>query len=119
MAKFKASEREKIREQLNRDPCRYGIPKRVYGSAVVGSFNIRKLGGVDKRDAHTWQFLADLCSHYDLLAVQEVMADTTGLERLRDLMGDDYELIVSDTTGASPMNQASMSVSLSFTTRER
>ena len=75
MAKFTADEWQKIRDRLNADPQRYGLPERVYGSVVLASANVRKLGAKRKRDAHTWRFLADVFSHFDLLAVQEVLED--------------------------------------------
>ena len=51
MAKFKAAEWQKIRDRLNADPQRYGLPARVYGSAVIASANIRKLSAsIDSRN---------------------------------------------------------------------
>lgn len=91
-----------IRAALAADPARYGIPARVYGSAVAGTFNIRKLGAVGSREPETWHFLAGLCRHFDLLAIQEVMPDVSGLEHLLDIVGQDFGMIVSDTTGAFP-----------------
>ena len=41
---FTKAEWAKIRRQLNKDPVHYGLPQRQYGSVVIGSFNIRKLG---------------------------------------------------------------------------
>ncbi len=99
---FTPDEWSAIRERLAADPVRYGLPTRVYGSAIAGSFNIRKLGAVAKRDEDTWRFLAGLCKHFDLLAIQEVMTDTEGVEHIVDRIGDDFGLIVSDTTGTFP-----------------
>lgn len=113
MSEFTRSEWQKIRDRLNAHPERYGIPTRIYGSAVVGSFNIRKLGRVESRDDDTWQFLADLCRHFDLLGIQEVMPDTSGLNHLIDLTGQDFGLIVSDTTGAFP-NEPGLDERLAF-----
>ena len=104
---FTAAEWASIRTQLATDPVSFGLPQRVYGSVVLGSFNIRKLGRlgtgrVHERDPHVMAFLADVCRHFDLLAVQEVMSQTEGVIELKRLMGDEYGLIVSDTTGALP-----------------
>jgi hypothetical protein len=99
---FTSAEWRTIRATLNADPTRYGLPSRIYGSAICGSFNIRKLGAVDKRDEDTWRFLTGLCRHFDLLAIQEVMTDTAGIEHIADRLGPDFGLIVSDTTGAFP-----------------
>ena len=99
---FTKGEWVKIRQQLARHRTAYGLPKRVYGSVVLGSFNIRKLGRVGGRNAATWEFLADVCRRFDLLAVQEVMGDLSGLRELLRRMGPEYDLIVSDKTGAFP-----------------
>ncbi len=113
MAKFKASEWQMIRETLNADPVRYGLPARVYGSVVAASANVRKLGAKAKRDRHTWQFFADVFRHFDLLAVQEVLEDMEGLYHLKDLMGPQFEMIVSDTTGSFP-NEGGLAERLAF-----
>ena len=69
MAKFTTAEWQKIRARLNADPRRYGLPERVYGSVVLASANIRKLGAIDRRDADTWAFFADVFRHFDLLRI--------------------------------------------------
>ena len=81
---------------------RFGLPKRVYGSVVLGSFNIRKLGSSRSRNEDTWKFLADVCTHFDLLAIQEILDDLSGIRRLMELLGPDFSLVISDTTGAFP-----------------
>lgn len=113
MAKFKASEWATIRQTLNADPARYGLPARIYGSVVAASANVRKLGAKAKRDRHTWQFFADVFRHFDLLAVQEVLDDMEGLYHLKDLMGPQFDMIVSDTTGSFP-NEGGLAERLAF-----
>ncbi len=111
--KFSPDEWTRIRERLNDDPDRYGLPRRVYGSAVLGSANVRKLGARRKRDRHTWRFLADVFRHFDLLAIQEVLEDMEGLRHLKELMGDEFGMVVSDTTGAFP-NEGGLAERLAF-----
>lgn len=54
MAKqFTSAEWRSIRARLESDPERYGLPKREYGSVLLGSFNIRKLGSSRSRSADT------------------------------------------------------------------
>lgn len=113
MAKFTKGEWKKIRAKLNANPQRYGLPARTYGSVVMASANVRKLGAVDRRDADTWQFFADVFRHFDLLAVQEVLDDMGGLRHLKGLMGDEFGMIVSDTTGAFP-NEAGLDERLAY-----
>lgn len=102
MPDLTAAEWEKIDALFAADPYQYGLPKRIYGSVVLASFNIRKLGKVSTRSANTWEFLAQVCSYFDLLAIQETMADLEGFHRLYSLMGSDFEAVVSDTTGVFP-----------------
>lgn len=100
--KFTNDEWQKINTLFEQSADEFGLPKRVYGSVVLGSFNIRKLGDVANRDEPTWEFLAKVCSHFDLLAVQEVMDDLGGLRKLLELMGSRFGVIVSDKTGVFP-----------------
>ena len=39
-----SAEWKKVKEPLDRDRARYGPPEREYGSVLLASFNIRKLG---------------------------------------------------------------------------
>lgn len=99
---FTSAEWKEIRKTLDKDPERFGLPKRVYGSVTLGSFNIRKLGSSRNRNQDTWDFLAHVCKQFDLLAIQEILDDLSGLRRLMSLLGPDFGLIISDTTGAFP-----------------
>ncbi|MFQ5882783.1 MAG: endonuclease/exonuclease/phosphatase [Candidatus Methylomirabilales bacterium] len=99
---FTRSEWNKIRETLESDPARYGLPDRVYGSVVLASFNIRKLGSTSSRTKDTWEFLAYVCRRFDLLAVQEIQDELSGLRKLQELMGPEFDMIVSDKTGVFP-----------------
>ncbi len=104
MTTFSASEWARIREELAKDPSIYGLPERKYGSVLIASFNIRKLGKINSssRDNATMQFLADVCRRFDLVAVQEIMPDLDGIRDLRDKMGELYGLVVSDIVGTFP-----------------
>ena len=105
---FTEREWKQIRRTLSKDPVGFGLPEHVYGSLVLASFNIRKLGklrgsrGTDGRNEATMQFLADVCRHFDVIGVQEVMNDMAAIRRLKELLGDEYGLIVSDVVGAFP-----------------
>ena len=39
---------------------------------------------------------------FGLMAVQEIMDDLSGLQRLMSLLGPDYSMVVSDQTGVFP-----------------
>ena len=103
MAKqFTPAEWKPIRARLEEDPQRYGLPQRECGSVLLGSFIVRKLGSSRSRSPDTWEFLADVCRTFDLLAVQEIMDDLSGLRRLMSLLGPEFSLVVSDLTGVFP-----------------
>ena len=62
---FTSAEWRRIRERLEAAPESYGLPQREYGSVLIGSFNIRKLGSARSRNSDTWEFLADVCRSFD------------------------------------------------------
>jgi hypothetical protein len=108
-SRFSAAEWRKI-EALNPDD--FGLPKRRPRSAVIGTFNTLKLGS-DDDDAKHWDYLTNICKRFDFLAVQEVLDDLSGLERLvRGMRG--YELLVSDTTGKFPGARRGLTERLAF-----
>jgi endonuclease/exonuclease/phosphatase family metal-dependent hydrolase len=103
-----------INAELSRDPQEYGLPQRNDDSIILASFNIRKLGNVDKRKDQVWNFLGRVCQHFDLIAIQEIQDDLSGIKRLKSVMGDDYGMVVTDTTGAVPGSAAGMTERLGF-----
>ncbi len=99
---FTSADWQLIRARLDEDPQRYGLPRREYGSVLLGSFNIRKLGAARSRSPDTWEFLAAVCRSFDLIAFQEIMDDLSGLRRLMSLLGSEFSMVVSDLTGVFP-----------------
>jgi endonuclease/exonuclease/phosphatase family metal-dependent hydrolase len=100
--KFTDAEWQKITALFNQSASDFGLPERRDKSVIIGTFNIRKLGKVDKRSEQSWALLKNIISRFDLLAIQEVMDDLSGLEHLCALLGDDYAMVVSDVTGVKP-----------------
>ncbi len=100
--KFSDKQWEKISDLYDQSADDFGLPERRDDSVVLGGFNIRKLGAVDKRSAQSWEFLKKIILRFDLIAIQEVMDDLSGLEHLMSLLGDDYGMVVSDITGTKP-----------------
>ena len=43
---FTSAEWKRIREKLEADPERYGLPQREYGSVLIGSFNQQSDGSI-------------------------------------------------------------------------
>ena len=86
---------------IDSDGARFGFPERRNRSVIVGSFNTLKLGNAGD-DKKRWDFFSLVCDRFDLLALQEVMDDLSGLNRLVAALDDDYQVLVSDATGAAP-----------------
>mmetsp|Transcript_4007 Transcript_4007/g.5815 ORF Transcript_4007/g.5815 Transcript_4007/m.5815 type:complete len:406 (+) Transcript_4007:81-1298(+) len=99
---FDEEEWKLIFQELEENPLRYGFPNRVQGSALIGSFNIRKLGSAANRSVNTWKFLGLICNCFDLLAIQEALDNMDGINRLKEEVGDDWKIISSDKTGTYP-----------------
>lgn len=104
VSRFTNAQWQKIDVLYSQSADDYGLPQRRDDSIVIGSFNIRKLGAIAKRSPQSWQFLKNTIERFDLIAIQEVMDDLSGLEHLLSLLGDDYGMVVSDVTGAKPGN---------------
>ncbi len=94
----------KIDALLESDPAKFQFPERRDNSLVIGTFNILKLGNATN-NAKRWNFLRKICLSFDLLALQEIMDDLSGLERLKESLGRGYGLVVSDTTGTFPTDR--------------
>lgn len=101
MAGFTDTRWQHINTLLRHNPARFGLPIRRNESVVIGSFNALKLGKA-ANSAKRWDFLTRFAGRFDLLALQEVTDDLSGIRRLQASLGSSYKLVVSDTTGAHP-----------------
>ena len=95
------------------DPNDFGLPKRGTNSAIIGTFNMLKLGD-GSQDAKRWDFLSKIRARYDFLAIQEVLDDLSGLDRLMSRLPKHYEFLVSDTTGKFPGDRYGLTERLAF-----
>jgi endonuclease/exonuclease/phosphatase family metal-dependent hydrolase len=103
MAKrFTPEEWATVHDLVIRQGTDFGLPERRAESVVIGSFNIRKLGALDKKSEGAWRMLELICERFDLLAIQEIQDDLEGLTHLKDSLGDRYGMVVSDITGSYP-----------------
>jgi len=77
------------------------VPRRtVSGDVLIASWNIREFGGrkFGARLADAYYYIAEVLSHFDLVAVQEVREDLSALDRVQDLLGSWWRYIVTDVT---------------------
>jgi endonuclease/exonuclease/phosphatase family metal-dependent hydrolase len=121
--RFSNQQWDRIEEELLRDPAGYGLPDGPREESMVfASFNIRKLGKAKDRQREL-AFMARFCARCDLVAIQEVQDDLTGLRYLKDRVDErvasagEFELLVSDITGEVP-GEEGMAERLAFLYRK-
>jgi len=85
------------------------LPERnVSKSILLATWNLREFGRnrmCGLRLEESLLFIAEIISHFDLIAVQEVNQDLRDLQRLMDLLGDWWEYIVTDVTPGKSGNE--------------
>ncbi len=79
------------------------MPKKsVYSRLILGTWNIRNFD--DNRFNHgprleeSLYYIAEVISAFDVIAIQEVCRDLTPLRKVMKLLGDDYDMIMTDVT---------------------
>ena len=83
------------------------VPARTLeGDVLIASWNIRefdsrKYGG---RLTDAFYYIAEVLSHFDLIAIQEVRDDLTALERVQNLLGGWWKYVVTDVTEGTAGN---------------
>jgi endonuclease/exonuclease/phosphatase family metal-dependent hydrolase len=92
------------------------IPQKIVDeNLLIGSWNIRHFGAVheswrdkpdnSKRNLRSLAYIAEIIKRFDVIAIQEVRADTSGIRLLlRDFLGPDWGLIVSDVSAGTKGN---------------
>lgn len=82
---------------------------------IIGSWNIRNFGGIfegwdenpdsPKRNLRAMAYIAEVVTRFDVIAIQEVKSDTSGIRRLvQDFLGADWGLILSDVSAGDKGN---------------
>jgi endonuclease/exonuclease/phosphatase family metal-dependent hydrolase len=79
---------------------RIGEPQHV---AQLATWNIVNLGARDRYDESMF-YIAEILSRFDVIAIQEVKDDLSGLETLRGLLGPWWRFVVSDVSLGDPGN---------------
>lgn len=100
-----------VRSQVTalRKAVRRAVPARTASNLLVGSWNLRALAGLTdswdapesaspKRDWRAAALIAAVISAFDVVAVQEVRRDTTGLRAVLAELGPDWQFLCSDVT---------------------
>ncbi len=89
--------------------------RRTDHNLIIGTWNIRRFGGLypkwsenrrsPKRNLRGLAIIAEIVRRFDVIAIQEVLRDTTALRTLLDeFLGPDFGVILSDVTAGSAGN---------------
>lgn len=74
------------------------IPKKAANRLLVATWNIANLGA-QKRRKKDYQLIAELCSWFDIVAIQETRDDLTGLRKIQDELPARWSVLFSDKAG--------------------
>lgn len=64
---------------------------------LLATWNIREFNSKNRIN-ESYHYLAEIVSRFDLIAIQEVSPDLKALERLLDLLEDNWDYLVTDST---------------------
>ena len=82
----------RLRQQLAAE-----IPaKTATDTLLLATWNIREFGG--NRHDESLHYIAEIISRFDLVAIQEVAPDLSGLEKVVSLLGRNWSYLVTDST---------------------
>ncbi len=84
-----------------------GVPPKVVDkNLLIATWNIRMFGdvyphftenpGSPKRNLRAMAIIAEIISHFDIVAIQEVRRDLTGIRTLLEFLGSHWGVIISD-----------------------
>ena len=81
--------------------------KNVSDTLLLATWNLQRFDGgdSDNRTNETYWYIAEIVSHFDLIAIQEVGNDLGALDKLKALLGSTWTYIVSDRTEGTRGNR--------------
>jgi endonuclease/exonuclease/phosphatase family metal-dependent hydrolase len=88
---------EALRRYRDTEPGR-SIPAKSSDRLLLATWNVANLGVQERRPAD-YRLIAEVLSWFDLVAVQEVNDDLSGLRGLRDQLPSHYKVVFSDASG--------------------
>jgi endonuclease/exonuclease/phosphatase family metal-dependent hydrolase len=82
-------------------------PPRREANLLIGTWNLREFDSSTwgERIPETYAYIAEIISHFDLVAVQEVRSNLNALTQLMRRLGPDWKYLVSDVTRGRAGNE--------------
>jgi len=90
------------------DGLKRSVPnKNATDTLLLATWNLKEFEGGknDKRTEESYWYIAEIISHFDLIAIQEVGAHMGALDKLQALLGRTWKFVASDVTEGSSGNQ--------------
>jgi len=86
------------------------VPPKDTTTVLLATWNIREFDSpaYGARSLECLYYIAEILSHFDLIAVQEVRENLEALTRVVGLMGEHWRFVVSDVTEGKPGNRERM-----------
>ena len=111
--KLPANDRKRVLERLLllRESLDKEIPRRTQKeNMLLATWNIRDFDSAKfgERMDEAIFYIAEIIDRFDLVAIQEVNKDLSGLYRLMKVLGGDWKYVFTDTTEGSPGNRERM-----------
>ncbi|MDX2505469.1 MAG: endonuclease/exonuclease/phosphatase family protein [Gammaproteobacteria bacterium] len=87
-----------------------GLPVKCDNSFLLATWNIREFDSrsYGSRELECLYYIAEICSGFDLVAVQEVREDLVALETLLGIMGAHWRYVATDVTEGRAGNRERM-----------
>jgi endonuclease/exonuclease/phosphatase family metal-dependent hydrolase len=97
-------------DALQNDPeeeARRVPDKNATETLLLATWNLKAFdgGASDNRTDESYWYIAEIISHFDIVAIQEVGANMGALEKLRNRLGGTWNYIVSDVTEGKAGNE--------------
>ncbi|MCG8431767.1 MAG: endonuclease/exonuclease/phosphatase family protein [Candidatus Omnitrophica bacterium] len=95
-----------LRKQLEEE-----VPRRtINDTLLLATWNIREFDSpaYGERLDESFYYIAEIISHFDLVAIQEVRENLKGLDKLRKILGSYWRYIVTDVTEGRAGNKERM-----------
>ena len=100
---------DKIRTITNLIRLKGGLEHRVPSrkadeNLLVASWNIKEFGHTTQRLNEAYFYIAEILSHFDLIAIQEVKSTLKDLEIVMRILGSNWDYLINDITNGDSGN---------------
>lgn len=91
----------RLREQLKELPSRTVTETLLLATWNIREFDSEKYG---YRTSEALHYIAEIISHFDLVAIQEVRQDLSALDKVQEMLGGAWKYVVTDVTEGTAGN---------------